>query len=199
MRGRRSPPLGDAPAAIAERTAKPTAATPSLSRLSRFDHHRDTRGRQPISRKEAITETGSVAAIRRPNSAAPIQLQPMSQCIPPATTAAAIPTPRKARVSVSGKFLAEALPVELERGFEHQRRKQDVEDEIARERQIGAVRQERDQEPGDDQPDDVRQAEPPREHRDQARDEEQDPIGASEMPVMPRGISSEYAAGLPCC
>src|SRR5439155_20732969 len=91
--------LGLAPAAIAERIAKPTAATPSLSRLSDSTTI-DTRGRQPISRNEAMTETGSVAAISTPNRLAPIQLQPATQCIPEATTAAAIPTPKNASVRV---------------------------------------------------------------------------------------------------
>ena len=93
--------VGLAPAAIAETTAKPTAATPSLSRLSDSTTI-DTRGRQPISRNEAITDTGSVAAINTPNKAAPIQLQPTISCMPSATIAAAIATPKKARVSVSG-------------------------------------------------------------------------------------------------
>src|SRR5947209_1266877 len=87
--------LGEAPAAIAESTAKPTAATPSLSRLSDSTTI-DIRGRQPICRNEAITDTGSVAAIRTPNSAAPIQLQPTNQCMPQATTPAAIATPTNA-------------------------------------------------------------------------------------------------------
>ena len=49
-----------------------------------------------------MTETGSVAAISTPNRAAPIQLQPTIQCMPAATIVAAIATPTKASVSVSG-------------------------------------------------------------------------------------------------
>src|SRR3569833_161774 len=93
--------VGDAPAAMAATTANPTAATPSFRRLSDSTTI-DTRGWQPSSRNEAITDTGSVAAMRTPNSAAPIQLQPTSQCIPPATTAAASATPRNAIERVSG-------------------------------------------------------------------------------------------------
>ena len=127
---------GDAPAAIADRTAKPTAATPSLSRLSDSTTI-DTRGSQPISRKAAMTETGSVAAISTPNSAAPIQLQPTIQCIPAATTAAAMATPSERERQGQRQLVAEPPPVELERRLEHQRRQQDVEDQLARQRQLG--------------------------------------------------------------
>ena len=134
MRERCSPAPVDAPAAIADSTANPTAATPSFSRLSDSTTI-DTRGSQRISRNAAITDTGSVAAISTPNRAAPIQLQPTSQCIPAATTAAAMTDAREGERERQRKLVAEPAPIELQRGFEHQRRKQDVEDQLARQRQ----------------------------------------------------------------
>ncbi len=116
----RSRRLVDDPTAIADSTANPTAATPSLSRLSDSTTI-ETRGRQPISRNEAMTDTGSVAAIRTPNKAAPIQLQPTSQCMP-LRRRGSDARPRGKRASASAEARAEPPPVELERGLEHQRR-----------------------------------------------------------------------------
>src|SRR5579864_671986 len=87
--GRTLAALEEAPDAITERPAKPTAETPSFKRLSDSTTI-DTRGTQPISLNAAMTEIGSVAAIRTPNNPAPIQLQPINRCIPAATTAAAM-------------------------------------------------------------------------------------------------------------
>ena len=137
MPGRRSRRSATRPAAIADRTAKPTAATPSLSRLSDSTTI-DTRGWQPISRNEAMTDTGSVAAISTPNRAAPIQLQPTSQCMPAATTAAAMRDAEEGERQRQRQLGAEAPPVELQRGLEHQRRQEDVEDQLARQRQLRA-------------------------------------------------------------
>ena len=56
---------------------------------------------------------------------------------PTRSTAATIPSPgRPSRTAVISAVMAEAPPVELKRGLEHQRRQQDVEDKLARERQF---------------------------------------------------------------
>ena len=68
---------------------------------------------------------------------------------------------------------------------------------LARERQFGAVRKKRDQEPGDDQPDDVRQAEPPRSIAIRQATSSRTPIGASETPSMRARISGEFAEVCP--
>ena len=57
--------------------------------------------------------------------------------------------PEKGQRKRQRKLIAEAPPVELKRRLEHQRRKEDVEDQLARQRQVGAVGQQRDQEAGD--------------------------------------------------
>ena len=162
-----------------------------------FDHHRHAAARSPSRGTTAMTDTGSVAAISTPNSAAPIQLQPMIQCMPAATTAAAMATPRNASVSVSGSSSRKRRQSSWSARLEHQRRQQDVEDELARQRQIGAGRQQRDQEAGDDQPDDVRQPEPPREHRDEAGDEEQDADRSERNAGHAQAISSDRAEVCP--
>ena len=86
-----------------------------------------------------MTDTGSVAAISTPNSAAPIQLQPTSQCMPAATTAAAMRDAEEREGQRQRQLVAEAPPVELQRRLEHQRRQEDVEDQVARQRQLGAL------------------------------------------------------------
>ena len=64
-----------APAAMATRIAKATAAAPSFNRLS-DSTTMARRGWTFISLNVAITETGSVAAISTPNRADPSKLQP---------------------------------------------------------------------------------------------------------------------------
>jgi hypothetical protein len=93
---------------MATKRAKPTAAAPSFNRLSASTSMLKRRSTF-ISRKEAMTETGSVAAIRTPNSAALIQLQPIRKCMPPATAIAAITTPRNANPAVRGKSRRKAF------------------------------------------------------------------------------------------
>ena len=189
---------GDDPTAIADSTANPTAATPSLSRLSDSTTI-ETRGRQPISRNEAMTDTGSVAAIRTPNKAAPIQLQPTIQCMPAATTSGGDADSQKSERQRQRQLGAKPPPVELERGFEHQRRQEHVEDQLARQRQVGAFGQQRNQETGDDQPDNIRQSEPTREHRDQAGNHQQDADRGKRNAVHCHGHIKRFARGLPCC
>ncbi len=60
---------------MATNTVKPTAATPSFSRLS-DSTRRWSRCGTGTDLNMAMTDTGSVAAISTPNKAAPIQLQP---------------------------------------------------------------------------------------------------------------------------
>ena len=93
--------LAPAPPAIATSTAKATAATPSFKRLS-DSTSRCRRLGTATCFIMAMTDTGSVAAISTPNSAAPIQLQPATQCMPTATTPAASATPSVTSASNSG-------------------------------------------------------------------------------------------------
>ena len=57
----------------------------------------------------AITDTGSVAAISTPNSPAPSQPQPTSQCMPAATTTEASTTPIVTRAVSSGSSRRNAV------------------------------------------------------------------------------------------
>src|SRR6185369_8823619 len=73
------------------------------------------------------------------------------------------------------KLAPEPFPGELHRGLEHQRRKKHVEDKRRRKWELRRTRQQSDEEAGDYQADDVRQAEATRQHRNEARNEQQEP------------------------
>ena len=91
-----------APCATDRSTAKATAAAPSFRRLS-DSTSRLRRGSTLRSLKAATTATGSVAAIKAPNSAAPSQPQPIPTCMPTAMIAPEIATPGKANKRVTGR------------------------------------------------------------------------------------------------
>src|SRR6476620_5875181 len=90
--------------------------------------------------------------------------------------------------------IAEASPVELKRGLEDQRRQQDVEDVLSRERQFRRIGKERNEEPADDQADNVRKPQPPGHHGDQAGSEEQQSDRGNESAGHLRHALTQYPA-----
>ena len=73
------------------------------------------------------------------------------------------------------QFAAERLPRDLDRRLEHQGRQEYLEDQLGRQRQVEAERQQRQRDARDDEADRIGHADPPRQHRHQRGDEQQQP------------------------
>ena len=117
------------PPAIATSTVKPTAAVPSFSRLSASTSSL-RRGSTFSSLNAAITDTGSVAAIRTPNMAAPSQLPADQDVHASCNEGGGNGNPDKRQKENHRKIAAERRPSYLKCGFEYKRGQQDCENGI---------------------------------------------------------------------
>jgi hypothetical protein len=92
--------------------------------------------------------------------------------MPPATTAALIATAQKGEHDGQRHLRPKARPAQLHRRFEDQRRQEDVEDQLARQRQVGTDREIGKADARQHEARRIRQADPPRYHRHQRGDDQ---------------------------
>ena len=140
-----------------------------------------------------MTDTGSVAAIRTPNNAAPIQLQPTSQCMPAATTAAAMATPANASARVSGSSSRKRRHSSWSAASNTSGGRRTLKMSSRDSGSVGTLGSSAIK-AGDNQPDDVGQPQPARQHRDQAGDQQQDADRSKGNAGHERGITSQVTA-----
>ena len=101
-----------------------------------FDQQAQRAGTRKV-RKAAMTETGSVAAISAPNSAAPSQVQPEQKMHAGGHGRAADQRAGKGHGERHGQVAAKTWPFELQRTFENQRRQQHFHDQLGCEARVG--------------------------------------------------------------